>query len=221
LVRIGISTAENGESGMKPAKMITDPAAMELLGDETRRRIIYLLRARELTNSQIAEELRMTPQAIYHHIKKLLAAELVEVTREERVENFIETYYRATAEVFEFSWGTSAKNQAQAEQRLRDALVSLDKVGIKVKVNEDALAQIIKTQAKIADFFDNSELHERVSKLEGIDFLTRQEMASLASMMSLTDKQFQAWLELQKELRTLLKGLTRVSRAESPKDRSR
>jgi DNA-binding transcriptional ArsR family regulator len=206
---------------MKPAKMITDPAAMELLGDETRRRIIYLLRARELTNSQIAEELRLTPQAIYHHIKKLLAAELVEVTREERVENFIETYYRATAEVFEFSWGTSAKNQAQAEQRLRDALVSLDKVGIKVKVNEDALAQIIKTQAKIADFFDNSELHEKVSKLEGIDFLTRQEMASLASMMSLTDKQFQAWLELQKELRTLLKGLTRVSRAESPKDRSR
>jgi DNA-binding transcriptional ArsR family regulator len=206
---------------MKPAKMITDPAAMELLGDETRRRIIYLLRARELTNSQIAEELRMTPQAIYHHIKKLLAAELVEVIREERVENFIETYYRATAEVFEFSWGTSAKNQAQAEQRLREALVSLDKVGIKVKVNEGTLVQIIKTQARIANFFDKSELHEKVSKLEGIDFLTRQEMASLASMMSLTDNQFQEWLELQKELRKLLKGLTRVSRGESPKDRSR
>jgi DNA-binding transcriptional ArsR family regulator len=192
---------------MKPAKMITDPAAMELLGDETRRRIIYLLRARELTNSQIAEELRMTPQAIYHHIKKLLAAELVEITREERVENFIETYYRATAEVFEFSWGTSAKNQAQAEQRLREALVGLDKLGIKVKVNEDALVQIIKTQAKIAEFFDKSDLHEKVSKLEGIDFLTRQEMASLASMMSLTDKGFQEWLGLQKELRELLKGL--------------
>ena len=63
--------------------MITDPAAMELLGDDTRRRIIYLLRARELTISQIAEELRMTLQAIYHHIKKLLPAEMVEVTREE------------------------------------------------------------------------------------------------------------------------------------------
>src|SRR6266567_3992666 len=69
---------------MKPVKMITDPVAMELLGDDTRRRIIYLLRARELTISQIAEELRMTPQAIYHHIKKLLPVEMVEVTREER-----------------------------------------------------------------------------------------------------------------------------------------
>jgi DNA-binding transcriptional ArsR family regulator len=201
---------------MKPAKMITDPAAMELLGDETRRRIIYLLRARELTNSQIAEELRMTPQAIYHHIKKLLAAQMVEVTREERVENFIETYYRATAEVFEFSWGTSAKNPARAEQRLREALLSLDKVGIKVKVEEAALGEIIKTQAKIAEFFDESELHEKVSKLEGIDFLTRQEMASLASMMSLTDKQFQEWLGLQKELRELLRGLLTKTQTGKP-----
>ena len=204
---------------MKPAKMITDPTAMELLGDETRRRIIYLLRARELTNSQIAEELRMTPQAIYHHIKKLLAAELVEVTREERVENFIETYYRATAEVFEFSWGTSARNQAQAEQRLREALLSLDKVGIKAKVDDAALGQIIKVQARIGELFEKGELQDKMSKLEGVDFLTRQEMTSLASMASLSDKQFQEWMKLQKELRDLLKGI--LTSTGSTKQRTR
>src|SRR5216684_7589225 len=174
---------------MKPVKMITDPVAMELLGDDTRRRIIYLLRARELTISQIAEELRMTPQAIYHHIKKLVPVEMVEVTREERVDNFIETYYRATAEVFSFSWGTSGKNQAQAEQRLRDTLLSLDKLGIKVRVEEDTVAQIIKTQGKIETFGG------------------KQDLASVATMISLTDKQFQEWLELQRELRKLLRGL--------------
>jgi len=192
---------------MKPVKMITDPAAMELLGDDTRRRIIYLLRARELTISQIAEELRMTPQAIYHHIKKLLPAELVEVAREERVDNFIETYYRATAEVFSFSWGTSGKNQAQAEQRLRETLLSLDKLGIKVRVEEDTVAQIIKTQGKIESFGGREELEERVSKLDAVDFLGKQELASVATMISLTDKQFQEWLGLQKELRRLLRGL--------------
>ena len=205
---------------MKPAKMITDPAAMELLGDETRRRIIYLLRARELTNSQIAEELRMTPQAIYHHIKKLLAADLVEVTREERVENFIETYYRATAEVFEFSWGTSAKDPAKAEQRLREALVSLEKIGIRVKVDDDALTRIIKTQAKIAEFFEKGEIQEKIQKVEGVDFLTRQEMGSIASMMQLTDKEFEEWMELQTELRKLYKGLLATS-AGSTKQRAR
>ena len=192
---------------MKPVKMITDPAAMELLGDDTRRRIIYLLRARELTISQIAEELRMTPQAIYHHIKKLLPAEMVEVTREERVDNFIETYYRATAEVFSLSWGTSGKNQAQAEQRMRDTLLSLDKLGIKVRVEEDAVAQIIKTQGKIEGFGDRQELEEKVSKLDAVDFIGKQELASVATMISLSDKQFLEWLELQKELRRLLQGL--------------
>ena len=191
--------------------MITDPVAMELLGDDTRRRIIYLLRARELTISQIAEELRMTPQAIYHHIKKLLPAELVEVAREERVDNFIETYYRATAEVFSFSWGTSGKNQAQAEQRLRDTLLSLDKLGIKVRVEEDTVARIIKTQGRIETFGDRQDLEERVSKLDGVDFLGKQELASIATMITLTDKQFQEWLELQKELRILLKGLRQTS----------
>jgi DNA-binding transcriptional ArsR family regulator len=196
---------------MKPVKMLTDPAAMELLGDETRRRIIYLLRARELTISQIAEELRMTPQAIYHHIKKLVPVGMVEVTREERVDNFIETYYRATAEVFSLSWGTSGKNQAQAEQRMRDTLLSLDKLGIKVRVEEDTVAQIIKTQGKIETFGGREELEEKVSKLDDVDFIGKQELASVASMMSLTDKQFQEWLELQKELRKLLKGLLLTS----------
>lgn len=192
---------------MKPVKMITDPAAMELLGDDTRRRIIYLLRARELTISQIAEELRMTPQAIYHHIKKLLPAEMVEVTREERVDNFIETYYRATAEVFSLSWGTSGKNQAQAEQRMRDTLLSLEKLGIKVRVEEDTVARIIKTQGKIESFGDRQELEEKVSKLDAVDFIGKQELASVATMISLSDKQFLEWLELQKELRRLLRGL--------------
>jgi DNA-binding transcriptional ArsR family regulator len=205
---------------MKPVKMITDPVAMELLGDDTRRRIIYLLRARELTISQIAEELRMTPQAIYHHIKKLLPAEMVEVTREERVDNFIETYYRATAEVFSFSWGTSGKNQAQAEQRLRDTLISLEKLGIKVQVEEDSVAQIIKTEGKIASFGNKQDLEEKVSKLDGVDFLGKQELASIATMISLTDKQFQEWLELQKELRKLLRGLLTTS-AGSAKQKTR
>jgi DNA-binding transcriptional ArsR family regulator len=192
---------------MKPVKMITDPVAMELLGDDTRRRIIYLLRARELTISQIAEELRMTPQAIYHHIKKLLPVEMVEVTREERVDNFIETYYRATAEVFSFSWGTSGKNQAQAEQRLRDTLLSLDKLGIKVQVDEDTVAQILKTQRRLESFGERETLEEKVSKLDDVDFIGKQELTSVATMISLSDKQFLEWLGLQKELRKLLRGL--------------
>ena len=67
---------------MKSFKVIKDPDAFQLLADETRRRVIYLLRAKEMTVAQIAEELKLTPQAIYHHIRKLKDAEMVEVARD-------------------------------------------------------------------------------------------------------------------------------------------
>src|SRR5438034_896562 len=90
------------------------------MDDDTRRRVVYLLRAKEMTVGQIHHELQLTPQAIYHHIRKLLDAGLVEVAKEERVGHFIETYYRATAEVFEFIHGEGG-SEKYGEQRTRDA----------------------------------------------------------------------------------------------------
>src|SRR5260370_21767724 len=90
---------------MRAFKFIRDPKAFEVVADDTRRRMIYLLRLRDLTVSQVAEELQRTPQAIYNHIRKLLKTGMIEVAREERVDHFIEKYYRSTAEVFEFSYG--------------------------------------------------------------------------------------------------------------------
>lgn len=206
---------------MKPVKVITDPAAMELLGDETRRRIVYLLRARELTISQVAEELRMTPQAIYHHIRKLLAMGMVEVTREERVGNFVEGYYRAAAEVFEFSWGGSGKSTVRAEQRLRDNLLSLEKIGIHVRVDEDDVSEIVKVQQKIGSLGTNRVLQEKVSKLDGVDFVGKQELTSTASLISLTDKQFHEWMELMKELRRLLRGLLAGNETKTKQQRTK
>jgi len=87
------------ETDMKAFKVIENPEAFQLMGDKTRRRIIFLLRAKEMTVSQIAAELGMTPQAIYHHIRKFRDADLVEVAREERIDHFIETYYQAAAKI--------------------------------------------------------------------------------------------------------------------------
>jgi DNA-binding transcriptional ArsR family regulator len=91
----------------KAMKMITDPEAFQLLADETRRKMVFLLRVKDMTVSQIAAELNLTPQAVYHHIKKLQKADLVEVSREERLGHLIESYYRATAESFYLSMGST------------------------------------------------------------------------------------------------------------------
>jgi hypothetical protein len=56
--------------------------------------------------------------------------ELVEVAREERVAHFIETYYRATAEVFEFRHGEPAAGVGGGKRNTAAALMALPKIGI-------------------------------------------------------------------------------------------
>jgi DNA-binding transcriptional ArsR family regulator len=191
---------------MKAFQIIKDPDAIELLGDETRRRVIYLLRARERTISQIAEELGLTPPAIYHHIKKLLAGGMVEVAKEERIENFIEIYYRATAEVFEFSYGTGRTNE-YLEQRLKEALQSLDKLGIKVHADPGTISRIVAVQKDLEAVGARPEIEDRASKLEGIDFFGKQEITKYAKMISMSDEQWREWFRLNQEFRDLLRRL--------------
>src|SRR5712691_10658007 len=127
---------------MKAFNVIRDPEAFQLLGDETRRRVIYLLRAKEMTVSQIAAELNLTPQAIYHHIRKMRDAGLVEVAREERVDHFIETYYRATAEMFNLSHGEGMP-QAYAEEKTKETLMALSKIGLRVRTDAEVVTRIV------------------------------------------------------------------------------
>src|SRR6266849_2349962 len=100
---------------------------MDLMNDGTRRKIVDLLRAKEMAVIQIAEQLEKTPQAIYHHIGKMLDTGLIEVAKEERIGHFIETYYRATAEFFMFTNGEE-KDEEYGEQRTRDALQAMNQL---------------------------------------------------------------------------------------------
>lgn len=185
------------------------PEVFQILADETRRRIIYLLRAKEMTVSQIADELDLTPQAIYHHIRKMKDAEMVEIAREERVDHFIETYYRATAEIFWLEHG-EAEAKELAEKRTRQALESLSRIGLNVRTDPEAVARVVEIERRLEQL-GQSELTEKIAGLEDIDFLTRQDLAHLAKLLKMTDADFTESLKLEKELRKVLQ--TRIVEA--------
>jgi DNA-binding transcriptional ArsR family regulator len=188
-------------------KYITDPKALDAVADETRRKLIYLLRAKEQTVSQLAEALGKTPQAIYHQIKKLTAAGLVEVAREERVGHFIEAYYRATAEVFEFRHGEPSAKHGGGRSGTNHAamgLRALPELGIQVNLDKDSLERMSKLHSRIASHEVDPALEERVMNLEDVDFLSKQHAYSLAKYATMTDKQFEEMLADMKELRKLL-----------------
>ncbi len=189
---------------LRAFKYVRDPKAFELLADETRRKIIYLLRAKELTVSQLAADLHLTPQALYHQIKKLHEVGLVDVAREERVGNFIETYYRASAEVFEFHHGEAGSEEA--EKHFQEAFDALAKVGLDVKVDPGAVQKVAELHAEMDKIGLPASLEEKISQLDDVAFFTKSKVYELAQFATMSDKQFEKMIETEKALRRLIAG---------------
>lgn len=192
---------------MKHFKSICDPEAFKLMADETRRKIVFLLRAKELTVSQIAHELNITPQTIYHHIKKLVEGNLVEVTREVRVDHLIESYYRATAEVFHFTIGKSSRSREVLREETEAALKALKRIGFKLKYNQKLISELVDLIMEQKDCCGAKEYEEAVSKLDEIDFLTKQNVQEYVGILSMSDEEFAIRNELRSKFRDLLKSL--------------
>ena len=190
---------------MRTFKFVRDPNAFELMADDTRRRVIYLLRAKEMTVSQIASELQKTPQGIYHHIRKILDAGLVEVAKEERVDHFIETYYRATAEVFEFIHGEGG-SEKYGEQRTREALQALKQLGIDARADDEIIERLLKISKQMNELALTPEMEERIQSLEGLDFIGKKHVADYLNLLMMSDKQFEEWLNFERTRRNLLKS---------------
>lgn len=202
---------------MKAFKYINDPEAFQLLGDKTRRQIIHMLRAKEYTVSQIADALGMTPQAIYHHIRKMKKAGLIEVAREERIDHFIETYYRTTAEVFHLSHGKEAKREITAE-KAREALEALAKMGYKVPDDPKLASELVAIEKRMYDTCCGDKWPEGVEGLEDLDFFTTQQAFEYFTLVSMEEKEFEEYLKLYKEHWRLLKqGTSSVSPSKKKK----
>ena len=179
------------------------PKAWKLLGDETRRNMIFLLRVKELTVSQISAELDMTPQAIYHHIKKLEKAGLVEVTREERCGHLIESYYRATAETFLCSLGSLYKKKVKID--MLTVLDGLSKLGFKIESSDEIASKLVDLETKALKYKGANKLEDAVVKLEKeMDFMTLEMVKHYADLMSMSEEEFDKRQKLGRALRRFL-----------------
>lgn len=159
-----------------------------------------------MTVAQIAEELGLTPQAIYHHIRKLKDTELVEVAKEERVEHFIETYYQASAELFHFTMGKGGRSGA-AEATTAEALKSLSKLGFKVEIDPATAAKIVDVVRRIEEIESKGKWADRIAELKDVDFTVGQELQHYAAMVSMTDEDCNEFIRLIREHRRLLKSV--------------
>ena len=194
---------------MRAIKVIRDPKAMDLLADPTRRKVIDLLRAKEMAVIQIAEHLDKTPQAIYHHMGKMLETGLIEVAKEERIGHFIETYYRATAEFFMFTQGEEKDEEGGRlrEARTREAVQALPRLGLGAQIDNETVTKIVGLAKKMDGVWKGKlaqDLSEKVAEMEDIDYFTKQLVLEYVPVLSMSDKQFDEMQHLPRELRELL-----------------
>lgn len=185
---------------MQTFKRISSPKGYEAMSDVTRRRIIFLLRAKEMTVSQLAEALRRTPQAIYHQIRILGDVGMVAVAREERVGHLIETYYRSTAEVFIFQDGEL--NKSESEKIWSEALAVLSKAGLAVRTDAEFVRKVARASSSMAKLALPEYLEEKIAHLDESILLSNTRALELASLGLMSDEQFDefmaSWMELRK-----------------------
>jgi DNA-binding transcriptional ArsR family regulator len=187
---------------MRRIKKVT-PEAFRLLGDKTRIKIIYLLRVKELTISQISAELDLTPQTIYHHIKKLEEAGLVEITREERIDHLIESYYQSTAETFLCSIGSLPVETAK-----RDVLMILEKlkeIGFKIETSEEVASKLVDFEKKMMEHKSAKNLEDAIGKLEEtLDNISFKMAKHYADLILMSEEEYNRRQELRRKLRQFL-----------------
>ncbi len=196
---------------------VVESKACKLLGGKVKREIIDLLRDDELTIGEIATKLNMTPQAIYHHMKKLKKAGLVHVTREERCcgGHLIESYYRATAENF-ICYNEEPKGES-SEENTRGILNELNKIGFKMEFNEEKLLKLTELQARRRRFTKlQSPVPEICKKCGSGDFFLKSGPMDLlkldhvyhyANLVMMTDEEYEERVNTERELRQFLQSI--------------
>ncbi|MFH0816151.1 MAG: winged helix-turn-helix domain-containing protein [Methanobacteriota archaeon] len=84
----------------KDVVVVTDPKIIKVGIEDTRRKILALLRFNDLAVSQIAEVIGKDESTVYRHVEKLKSAGYIHVTGERTVHHIPERIYGRTAKVF-------------------------------------------------------------------------------------------------------------------------
>jgi DNA-binding transcriptional ArsR family regulator len=167
--------------------VIKDPEVAKLLADETRRQILNKLRHEELSATALAKALNRNHSSIVHHLNQLLDAGLIEVTREERVRNMVQPYYRSVSPSFHVAYSlTEALSQdpdysAWQEEYIDNMLLALNGYGIHVPEERREEA---KTLLRTCYLGQKKAYEERITKRTGVPEVSKYAARNTANILS-------------------------------------
>ena len=168
-------------------KIIKDPEVAKLLADDTRRRILHMLRHKELSPADLAKALDKNFSSVQHHLNLLIGAGLVEQTKEEKVRNMVQPYYHATANRFLISYSLTeslSKDDVYTqwhEDSLQKMYNGLEVFAINVP--EDKRARVLELMDTCVDM-ERKAFEEAVEKQSDPAKLDKQVQRPLLQLMT-------------------------------------
>ena len=126
----------------------------KLLEEETRRRIVFMLRDESLNVKEIAKRLQLTPQNIYHHVNKLQDEKLIQLNYEKRNGHLVESYYSVPADTYLYS---DDKITESSTRRYLDLLFGLQELGVPIKPSLETAVILEEIQEEYLDSVNDPE----------------------------------------------------------------
>ncbi len=205
---------------MSEPKMIVQPImqeAFKLLEDETRRKIVVMLRDEALTVKDIAGRLGLTPQNIYHHMNKLQDADIVRLSYERRNGHIIESYYSTSADNFVYNEDRIPESTTRSYM---DILNGLNELGHELDVSMDAASQLEELYTEYLrgavsdvprdDVCEICSFSGFFMKFGPMNNVLLNRVLHMAALIEMTDEQFGAHLERLGEVRGFLKSIKKT-----------
>jgi DNA-binding transcriptional ArsR family regulator len=187
--------------------VIKDPEVAKLLADETRRQILNKLRHDELSVTDLAKALNRNHSSIVHHLNQLLEAGLIEVTREEKVRNMVQPYYRSVSHGFHVAYSlTEALSQdpdysAWQEEYIEGMLLALSGYGVSVP---EARRDEARALLQMCYLGQKKAYEERITKRTTVPdvskYAARNTANILSHMLLMKDKEYMEALSRLSEI---------------------
>ena len=184
----------------------------KLLEDETRRKIVFMLRDETLNVKEIAKRLKQTPQNIYHHVNKLQDEEIIKLNYEERNGHLVESYYSVPADTYLY---TDDKIKESNTRRYMDILFGLQELGLPIKPSLETAVTLEEIQEKYQKTLNNPEnsyeICEKCSfsgffmKFGPMNPLLLNRIYWYANLISMSDREFDESVNKMDELRKFLR----------------
>jgi len=95
---------------------------------------------------------------------------------------------------------------ALLEKQTAEALKNLPRLGFNVQADPAVVSRLVQIQRRLDAIGRHEKWAERLDGLDDVDFMTKQGIAQLATLLSMTDEECTEWLKLYKEFRKVLRS---------------